>query len=82
MANLFTGTVKSNNKYVDLSVVSGVVFEDGKDYQIQFFNKGYIREGEEGKGFCIFNAEPFTIRYTGSPIYVCTTTSMEINVAE
>jgi hypothetical protein len=82
MANLYSGIVKSNGAYKDLSVESGIAFEVGHDYQIQFFNKGYVREGEEGTGFCIYEAVPFTIRFKGDPIYVCSTTKLEINIAD
>jgi len=82
MANLFSGIVKSNGNYKDLSVESGVVFEIGHDYQIQFFNKGYVREGENGAGFYIHEATPFTIRFNGDPIYVCSTGKLEVNIAE
>ena len=44
MANLYSGIIKSNGDYKDLSVESGIAFEVGKDYQIQFSNKGYIRD--------------------------------------
>ena len=82
MANLYSGIIKSNGNYKDLSVEAGIAFEVGKDYQIQFFNKGYIREGEIGTGFCIYDANPFTIRFTGAPVYVCSTGKLEINLAE
>ena len=82
MANLYSGIVKSNGKYIDLSVISGVAFEVGKDYQIQFFNKGFVREGEIGEGFRIFDATPFTIKFKGAPIYVCSETKLQLNLAE
>jgi hypothetical protein len=82
MANLFSGIIKSNGEYKDLSVESGIAFEVGKDYQIQFFNKGYIREGEEGTGFCIYEAVPFTLRFKGDPVYVQSATKIEVNIAE
>ena len=82
MANLFSGIIKSNGEYKDLSVESGIAFEVGKDYQIQFFNKGYIREGEEGTGFCIYEAVPFTLRFKGDPVYVKSATKIEVNIAE
>lgn len=82
MANLYSGTVKCNGNYKDLSVESGIAFEVGKDYQIQFSNKGFIREGEIGVGFNIFEGNPFTIRFTGAPIYVCTATKVDVNIAD
>ena len=82
MANLYTGNVVSNGEYVDISEASGIVFEIGKDYQIQFFNKGYIREGETGEGFCIYKSDPFTLRYTGGTVYVCGETKIGINIAD
>lgn len=82
MANLYSGIIKSNGDYKDLSVESGVAFEVGKDYQIQFSNKGYIREGETGLGFCIYEAVPFTLRFKGDPVYVCSTGKLEVNIAE
>ena len=82
MANLYSGVVKSNGNYIDLSVETGIVFEVGKNYQIQFFNKGYVREGEVGTGFIIYEATPFNIQFTGAPIYVCSTGKLEINVAD
>ena len=82
MANLYSGVIKSNGKYIDLSVVSGVVFQMDHDYQIQFSNKGFIREGEIGTGFNIYEAVPFTIKFKGDPIYVCSTTKLEVNIAE
>ena len=82
MANLYSGIIKSNGNYKDLSVESGIAFEVGKDYQIQFSNKGFIREGEIGEGFDIFEATPFTIRFTGAPIYVCSTGKIKVNIAE
>ena len=82
MANLYSGIIKSNGNYIDLSVATGIVFEVGKDYQIQFFNKGYIREGETGTGFIIYEANPFNLRFTGAPVYVCSATKLEINVAD
>jgi hypothetical protein len=82
MANLWSGIIKSNGEYKDLSVESGIAFEVGKDYQIQFFNKGYIREGEEGTGFCIYEAVPFTLRFKGDPVYVQSATKIEVNIAE
>ena len=82
MANLYSGTIKCNGNYVDLSVVSGVSFVAGQDYQIQFANKGYIREGSEGKGFCIFEGDPFTLRYKGDPVFVSSVGKLEINIAE
>lgn len=82
MANLYSGIIKSNGDYKDLSVESGVAFEVGKDYQIQFFNKGYIREGETGVGFCIYEAVPFTLRFKGDPVYVSSVGKIEINIAE
>ena len=82
MANLYSGIIKSNGRYLDLSVETGVVFETGKEYQIQFFNKGFIREGEIGTGFNVYEASPFTVLYKGDPIYVCSTGKLEINVAE
>ena len=42
MANLYSGTIGCNGNYVDLSTETGVEFENGHDYQVQFFNKGYI----------------------------------------
>lgn len=83
MANLYSGIIESNGEYIDLGEASGVSFEAGKDYQIQFFNKGYIREGEIGTGFRIFQADPFTLRYTGGySVYVCSVGNLEINIAE
>jgi hypothetical protein len=82
MANLYSGTIKSNGRYLDLSAETGIVFEVGKRYQIQFCNKGYIREGEIGTGFTVFEANPFTLEYKGDPVYVCSTGKLEINVAE
>ena len=82
MANLYSGIIKSNGDYKDLSVESGVAFEVGKDYQIQFFNKGYIREGETGVGFCIYEAVPFTLRFKGDPVYVSSVGKIEINIAD
>lgn len=82
MANLYSGIIKSNGRYLDLSAETGVVFEVGKDYQIQFFNKGFIREGNIGTGFNVYEATPFTVQYKGDPIYVCSTGKLEINVAE
>ena len=82
MANLFSGIIKSNGNYKDLSVESGVVFEVGHDYQIQFSNKGFVREGEKGVGFNIYEAVPFTIRFKGDPLYVCSTGKLEVNIAE
>ena len=82
MANLYSGTVKSNGRYLDLSVESGIAFEVDHDYQIQFFNKGYVREGDEGKGFYIFESTPFTIRFKGDPIYVCSAGKLDINIAD
>lgn len=82
MANLYSGVIKSNGNYIDLSVATGIAFEVGKNYQIQFFNKGYVREGEIGTGFIIFEANPFNIRFTGAPIYVQSTGKLEINVAD
>lgn len=82
MANLYSGIIKSNGKYVDLSVASGIAFEEGHDYQIQFFNKGFIREGEAGKGFEIYDANPFTLRFKGAPVYVCSVGKIEINIAD
>ena len=82
MAYLYSGIIKSNGDYKDLSVESGVAFEVGKDYQIQFFNKGYIREGETGVGFCIYEAVPFTLRFKGDPVYVSSAGKIEINIAE
>ena len=82
MANLYSGTVKSNGRYVDLSVASGIVFEVGHDYQIHFSNKWFVREGEVGTGFNIYEATPFTIRFKGDPIYVCSATKIDINIAD
>jgi hypothetical protein len=82
MANLYSGVIKSNGNYKDLSVESGIAFQVDHDYQVQFFNKGYIREGENGVGFCIYDANPFTIRFKGDPIYVSSTGKLEINIAE
>lgn len=82
MANLYSGVIKSNGRYLDLSAETGVVFEVGKDYQIQFFNKGFIREGEIGTGFNVYEAAPFTVKFKGDPVYVCSTGKLEINVAE
>lgn len=82
MANLYSGIIKSNGEYKDLSVESGIAFEVGKDYQIQFFNKGYIREGETGVGFNIYEAVPFTLRFKGDPVYVCSVGKIEVNIAE
>ena len=42
MANLYSGIIKSNGRYLDLSAETGITFEVGKNYQIQFSNKGFI----------------------------------------
>lgn len=82
MGNLYSGKIKSNGKYVDLSAVTGVTFVDGNDYQIQFLNQGYIREGIEGSGFFMTSIEPFSLRYKGEAVYVCSTKELGINIAE
>ena len=82
MANLYSGEIKCNGRYVDLSVATGVVFQVGQDYQIQFSNKGFIREGSTGTGFSIYEAVPFTLKYKGDPVYVSSTTKLLINIAE
>lgn len=82
MANLYSGIIKSNGRYLDLSAETGITFEVGKNYQIQFSNKGFIREGEIGTGFNIYEAVPFTIQFKGDPIYVCSVGKLEVNVAE
>ena len=40
MANLYSGTIASNGRYLDLGEETGLTFQSGHDYQIQFFNKG------------------------------------------
>lgn len=82
MANLWTGEVISNNEYIDLATASGVTFENGKRYQIQFFNKGFIREGNIGEGFDVYEAKPFTLEYKGDTVYVCGTSKVKVNIAE
>ena len=49
--------------------------------QIQFFNKGYIREGEEGTGFRVYEGLPVTIKYQGIPVYVSSAGKLEVNIA-
>ena len=82
MVNLYSGTIESNGEYVDLNEATGVTFQTGKDYQIQFFNQGYIREGDIGKGFYITDIAPFTLRYKGGPVFVCSTGKINVNIAE
>lgn len=82
MANLFTGNIISNREYVDLEEASGVTLTNGNWYQIQFHNKGYIREGEIGEGFLITFPEPFKFKYKGETIYICSETKCKINLAE
>ncbi len=81
MANLYSGTIECNGNYVDLSTETGVEFENGHDYQVQFFNKGYIREGEEGTGFRVYEGLPVTIKYQGTPVYVSSAGKLEVNIA-
>ena len=82
MTNLYSGIIKSNGEYLDLSAETGITFEVGKDYQIQFCNKGFIREGEIGTGFTVWEARPFTLQYKGGTVYVCSAGKLEINIAE
>jgi len=83
MANLYSGTIKSNGRYIDLAQATGITFVTGNIYQIQFYNKGYIREGmSNDTGFYISSIEPFSLKYTGDPIYVQSNTNLQINIAE
>ena len=82
MANLYSGTIASNGRYLDLGEETGLTFQSGHDYQIQFFNKGYIREGETGKGFYICDAAPFTLSFKGDTVYVYSVGNLEINIAD
>ena len=82
MANLFSGTVKSNGKYIDLQQATGVSFVVDNTYQIQFLNQGFIREGEEGKGFFMTSIEPFSLKFQGHTVYVSSSKDLGINIAE
>ena len=70
MVNLWTGNIETNGEYVNLSQVSEITFEQDKTYTIQVQDAAYIREGETGKGFYIFDCKPFTFTYTGSGLYI------------
>ncbi len=82
MANLYTGKIKCNNKYKEVGVETGVTFEAGKKYQLQLLNVGYIREGEVGEGFLINSSEPFIYECKGYNLWVCSSSSIGINIAD
>ena len=82
MTNLYTGTIKCNNKYKDVTAETGIVFETGKNYQLQLLNIGYIREGEVGKGFLINSSEPFVYACKGSTLYISSSNTITINIAD
>lgn len=82
MANLYTGYIESNGEYVDIEEATGLTFTVDTVYQIQFQNKGYLREGEIGEGFLVNFLEPLTFKYDGDPVYVCSCTKVKVNIAE
>ena len=82
MANLYTGTIECNGEYKNIATETGVTFTTGNNYQIQFLNTGYIREGEEGKGFYVSSSNPITYECDGDDLYVCNGSSVVINIAE
>ena len=81
MANLYTGYIESNGEYVDLEEATGLTFTQDTTYQIQYQNKGYLREGEVGEGFLINFLEPITIKYVGDTIYLMGCTKVKVNFA-
>ena len=61
MANLWTGEINASD-YTTVASISGQTFSSGTKYQLQLDGIGYIREGQDGKGFII--KEPLFIDYT------------------
>lgn len=82
MANLWTGTVKSSDAYVTLASVSELTFTEGSKYVIQIQNPAWIREGEDGAGFYVFNDEPFEYTAGSDDLYIKTVTQCIVNIAE
>lgn len=82
MANLGTFEIACNGEYKDIAQETGVTFSNGNIYYIQYYNKGFFREGDLGKGFVICQADPIGIEYKGDTLYVCSSGTIEINIAE
>lgn len=82
MANLYSGKIQSNGEYINLAEATGLTFEEGVSYQIQFLNQGYIREGEEGTGFLVTSIDPFSFSVKNSNVYVRSIEDLGINIAE
>ena len=82
MANLYTGTLDTNNTYKTLTELTGLTFTSGTTYTIQIQNMAYIREGSTGVGFLINSILPFEYTAGSDDLYIKNTyTPVVINIA-
>lgn len=61
MATSYTGTIKTNGEFIDISTESGVTFTSGKSYTIQILpNNDIVYFKVADAIFEIDNSNPFT----------------------
>lgn len=72
MANLYSGSIDTNNTYKTLAEVTDLTFTEGTKYVIQIQNPAYIREGSTGKGFLIDSNNPFEYTAGDDDLYIKT----------
>lgn len=82
MANLGTFKIACNGEYKDLATESGLTFTSGNVYYIQFYNKGFFRQGDLGKGYVISSDRSLGFEHDGSTIYIGGAGTIEVNVSE
>ncbi len=83
MANLYTGNINTNGKYVNLSTLTGVTFTEGTTYAIQIQNTAWLREGTDGQGFIFNKDKGYSWTCKGDDLYIRTTLADAIiNIAE
>lgn len=81
MANLWTGSVKTNGEYQKLEELADVTFQNGNSYTIQIQNMAYLREGTVGEGFLVNSDIPFTYTAGADDLYIKTNYAV-VNIAK
>lgn len=70
MANLWSGNVENTDQYQKLETVSGLTFVNGTTYTIQVEGGAYLREGTTGRGFSLYNSDPFEYTKGTGDLYI------------
>lgn len=87
MGNLWSGGINTNGEYKKVSDITGINFEDGKQYTFQIQNSATIISSvtqPTAGGFLINNSEVnLYTKPAGEDLYIKTTyTSATLNIAE